>query len=619
MTDSGKAVFLSYASQDAEAAKRICDALRAAGIEAWFDQSELRGGDAWDQMIRRQIKACYLFVPMISANTQSREEGYFRREWNLAVARTLDMAADRAFLLPIVIDGTSDSEARVPERFREVQWTKLAGGIPDKAFVDRVAHLLAAGSDAMDANSVASVARGTTPLPSHGPIMVGSRRRYGLAVTTLILLVVGVWFIQHRLTAPAPIIPYSAEDRRMTFALLPLEAAGEDPIGLKIAKATGDGVFTSLDENHEWVQLARPASVTNALRQFTAPHDLARSLNVHFLFRGSVVRGPTGYSVTLFVVDGETERVLGTTSLGIPTNAATPHSQEEIDNATGLLVFYGLEDEVGRARDKADTALDVRDLSFRAFVDWGQKRMANEGKSAYMEANELLHRALMLAPNDPLALSLTVKINLCDCVDAWSLNVAEQQAIGEAALDRYLVTHPDDPGMLHQKAILYQLRGRFQESLLILDSLLSHDPGNSGAIEDKAFALLKLGRPKEAFAPATAAYAAQDLSGRAALLGAIDYELGDYASAERLAQEAITKMSKAQLGNSNDGTVRLTLIAAAAHLHDNRVKEATLSDLAATVPELKSLSAIRKWMYTQSNLFGYEPLFEGLRLAGLHD
>ena len=31
MTDSSKAVFLSYASQDAEAAKRICDALRAAG------------------------------------------------------------------------------------------------------------------------------------------------------------------------------------------------------------------------------------------------------------------------------------------------------------------------------------------------------------------------------------------------------------------------------------------------------------------------------------------------------------------------------------------------------------------------------------------------------------
>jgi len=40
------AVFLSYASQDSAVARRIADALRAAGIEVWFDQSELRGGEA---------------------------------------------------------------------------------------------------------------------------------------------------------------------------------------------------------------------------------------------------------------------------------------------------------------------------------------------------------------------------------------------------------------------------------------------------------------------------------------------------------------------------------------------------------------------------------------------
>ena len=63
MTEPSHAIFLSYASQDAEAARRICEALRAAGIEVWFDQSELRGGDAWDQSIRRQIKTCALFLP----------------------------------------------------------------------------------------------------------------------------------------------------------------------------------------------------------------------------------------------------------------------------------------------------------------------------------------------------------------------------------------------------------------------------------------------------------------------------------------------------------------------------------------------------------------------------
>ena len=88
MTDPQKAVFLSYASQDAEAAKHVAGALRSAGIEVWFDQSELRGGDAWDQKIRREIRDCTLFIPVISRNTQARTEGYFRLEWHLADQRT---------------------------------------------------------------------------------------------------------------------------------------------------------------------------------------------------------------------------------------------------------------------------------------------------------------------------------------------------------------------------------------------------------------------------------------------------------------------------------------------------------------------------------------------------
>ena len=35
---AGKAVFLSYASQDAEVALRICEALRSGGVEVWLDQ-----------------------------------------------------------------------------------------------------------------------------------------------------------------------------------------------------------------------------------------------------------------------------------------------------------------------------------------------------------------------------------------------------------------------------------------------------------------------------------------------------------------------------------------------------------------------------------------------------
>ncbi len=148
MSSPAKAIFLSYASQDADVARRICDALRAVGLDVWFDQSALRGGDAWDASIRRQIKECALFIPVISANTQAREEGYFRREWNLAVSRTLDMADDKAFLLPVVIDATVDVAARVPEKFREVQWTHLPAGEASAAFAERVQRLLSGATRA---------------------------------------------------------------------------------------------------------------------------------------------------------------------------------------------------------------------------------------------------------------------------------------------------------------------------------------------------------------------------------------------------------------------------------------------------------------------------------------
>jgi hypothetical protein len=121
-------VFLSYASEDRAAARALRDALTAEGLEVWYDENELTGGDAWDQKIRRQIRECDYFMPLISAQSEARREGYFRREWRLAVERTLDMADDHLFLLPVVIDDTAQGDARVPERFMTVQWLRVPGG-----------------------------------------------------------------------------------------------------------------------------------------------------------------------------------------------------------------------------------------------------------------------------------------------------------------------------------------------------------------------------------------------------------------------------------------------------------------------------------------------------------
>src|SRR5215469_15306674 len=187
------AVFLSYASEDSEAARRICDALRASGIEVWFDQSELRGGDAWDRRIRDQIRHCALFIPVISHHSQARLEGYFRREWKLAVERTRDIADEIAFLLPVVIDDTRERGASVPEGFHDVQWTRLAGGAASQEFVEHVSRLLTRRQDHAKPG-VEALPTTPTPAAVTRPATgsrFGSHRRMWLLLATATIAVIG--------------------------------------------------------------------------------------------------------------------------------------------------------------------------------------------------------------------------------------------------------------------------------------------------------------------------------------------------------------------------------------------------------------------------------------------
>ncbi|MBI5692772.1 MAG: TIR domain-containing protein [Verrucomicrobia bacterium] len=241
------AVFLSYASQDAEAARRICEALRAAGVEVWFDQSELRGGDSWDQKIRRQIRECTLFLPVVSVNTQARREGYFRLEWKLAEDRTHLMAKGTPFLVPVCIDETKDWDALVPDSFMSVQWTRLPAGETPPAFCERVRHLLAGGTTPPMSAPRAQARPAEGPAPGAPP----ARRRLApfawiaggvVAGVMIVALILGRRQSPPDVSGPAktpapPVAPATAtaagfprdpELRRARQLLLSLDAIAED-------------------------------------------------------------------------------------------------------------------------------------------------------------------------------------------------------------------------------------------------------------------------------------------------------------------------------------------------------------------------------------------------------
>jgi hypothetical protein len=136
------AVFISYAHEDQAAARRLRDFLEEeAGIDVWFDSRQLEAGDDWGHKIRRNIKSCSYFLPVISTVARNRAEGYFRREWSLAAERAMDFADSVPFIIPIAIDETREEADGVPERFRQTQWIRLPSGAGNEDFRRRMISL----------------------------------------------------------------------------------------------------------------------------------------------------------------------------------------------------------------------------------------------------------------------------------------------------------------------------------------------------------------------------------------------------------------------------------------------------------------------------------------------
>ncbi len=262
MTKASKAVFLSYASQDGPAAAQLCNALREAGVEVWFDQSELRGGDSWDALIRRQIRDCGLFVALISENTNSRSEGYFRLEWKLAVERSHLMADDQPFLLPLVIDATHDEQARVPDKFRERQWMRLQSGRAPAELVERIVRLLADGAAATAAPKLA-------PAP----------------------------------TTSAPAQPVQASVPRLGICVLPFTNISGDPEQEYFSDGITEDVITDLSKVSALWVAARNTSFT-----FKGKHvdvlQVARQLNASHVLEGSVRKSGQRVRITAQLIDG---------------------------------------------------------------------------------------------------------------------------------------------------------------------------------------------------------------------------------------------------------------------------------------------------------------------------
>jgi hypothetical protein len=135
------AIFISYAREDAAAARALVEAVRQTGGDVyWLDKERLEPGNDWQQEILRSIRGrARLFLALISCNTEAREEGFFRREWREAVERAKGIQG-RDFILPVIVDIDYDPGRYrlIPEDFRRFDFGWAPEGRPEDRLRDKL-------------------------------------------------------------------------------------------------------------------------------------------------------------------------------------------------------------------------------------------------------------------------------------------------------------------------------------------------------------------------------------------------------------------------------------------------------------------------------------------------
>jgi TolB-like protein/tetratricopeptide (TPR) repeat protein len=522
------AVFLSYASQDSEAAQRICEALRAAGIEVWFDQSELRGGDAWDRRIRDQIRHCALFIPLISAHSQARLEGYFRREWKLAVERTRDLADELAFLLPVVIDDTPERAASVPEAFHDVQWTRLAGGAASQEFVEHVARLLSP-QDAPKPDAQALPPR-RAPGPAQRAAAFGSGSRWGMRLPLALLalaVIVGYLIIDHHVLQPgtAPSAAVAAAGAGPSIAVLPFADLSEKHDQEYFTDGMAEEIINLLTKVPALKVIGRTSSF-----QFKGKADDVRrigtTLGAAYIVEGSVRRSENHVRVTAQLIDTHdgTQRWTGAydrdikdvlkvqeeiafglvralqvevASTGLGGSQAVPPPVEAYDS-----YLRGM-----HARDRFDqSGFEEALVDFRhalqlapSFAPAAEALATTlyymtdstylPAESGYNQTRAAAEAALKLDPGSAVARAVICSVNI---VFDWNWPAAAREC-GIA-----VQISPNQPFVLQAAAVQHKMFGEWKDATYLIEAAITSDPLDPGLYNIAARIYIRAGRVQDA-------------------------------------------------------------------------------------------------------------------------
>jgi hypothetical protein len=113
-------VFIAYAKEDEEAARRLYEELNRAGFSPWMDVRKLLAGQNWPRAIEAAIESSDFFLACFSEKSV-RKKGGFQSEIRYALDCARQVPLDEIYIVPIRLD-----ECAVPRTIQhELQYIDL--------------------------------------------------------------------------------------------------------------------------------------------------------------------------------------------------------------------------------------------------------------------------------------------------------------------------------------------------------------------------------------------------------------------------------------------------------------------------------------------------------------
>jgi TolB-like protein/Tfp pilus assembly protein PilF len=463
------------------------------------------------------------------------------------------MAVDRAFLLPVVIDGTHEGDARVPEKFWEVQWTRLPRGETPPAFIHRVQRLLSPATPhspsidpvgaARRQRSEASRNFDTAPEPAPAPAAApetkrprpSSRARVGLLVVGLaVILAIGYWSITRFRAAPIPAAPAprvtAAPMSEQSIAILPFIDMSEK----KDQEYFSDGISEELiDLVTRGTSLRVPARTSSFYfkgKQVTIA-EIAKALAVTHVLEGSIRKSGNTIRVTVQLI-----------------RAADGYHLWSATYDRELKDIFKVQDDIAAAvveALKSKLAVPVAGILGRpanpeAYSEYllGKQFFNRGNPSGFQSAIAAFRRAIALDPRYAAAYA-----GLAVAEAYWADNGGEpadvERALSDA--DQAITLAPNLPdGYVARGWVRFSRKWDWPGAQADLEKALKLDAGDSTTERRYGGLLAALGRVPEGISAVKKAIDIDPLSNAAwGNLGVFYNSSGDYAAARKALERAL--------------------------------------------------------------------------------